>query len=101
VWTENQGAWSILVPLGEDDPFVELDDSNHGFSGGRTSAVLRGMLMSDTLVGAWGRGGCGALGALAPHVVGGNDENMPDGVAEKLVELYSELPCAQICPRAF
>ncbi|MDO5067947.1 MAG: hypothetical protein Q4D96_11760 [Propionibacteriaceae bacterium] len=67
VWSENQAVWSLATPPG-DDPVAELDGAP---TKAPLSAWLTGLLMSETLVGAWVGEGQGPLGALSRHVRGG------------------------------
>jgi hypothetical protein len=75
VWWENQGNWSfdVLLDGNDDDPWtvVEVPGMPECDRRDRLSRCLFGMTISDTLVGAWGRGGVGPLGPLRPSVVGG------------------------------
>ena len=73
VWWENQGNWSIQVPVGtdDDDPFVVV--VGEIFSPrppGRLSEALLGMLCADTIVGAWSNTGIGPIGSLKDSVFG-------------------------------
>ncbi|GLZ77252.1 hypothetical protein Afil01_20590 [Actinorhabdospora filicis] len=92
VWTENQGCWSLLAGPGE-DPVCELDDGGYfpAFAPAPLSAVLRGMLMSDTLVAAWS-GEPGALGPLAPGVRGGVVQGPAEAALAAVVAAYPALP---------
>lgn len=79
VWIENQGVWSIDVPIPDDgsefdeDPLVAIDDSGSGLPGrdrnDRLSRALTGMVVSETLVDS--AIGEGSLGSLWPEVRGG------------------------------
>lgn len=85
VWTENQSVWSIRAELdGSDDPMCRLDDDSYDWPATPLSASLFGMLVSDTLVGAWDGRRMGALGRLGRLIQGGFVEDVAD---EKLVEL--------------
>ena len=71
VWVENQGVWTIEVPIDACDPSVTLTPPRDGWTGGALSTVLLAMLTSDTFVGAWSCTGTGPLGRLKGPVVGG------------------------------
>jgi len=73
VWRENQGCWSVGVPLNsaEEDPEAVV---SHGASMGPISEALQGLLLSDTLVGALSHAHRGPLGPLSADVAGGHQE---------------------------
>lgn len=92
VWTENQGVWSILARLdGSDDPMCRLDDDHVGWPPTPLSASLFGMLVSDTLVGAWAGQRMGPLGRLGRLVQGGALEDFTDDTLGELRVAYGEL----------
>lgn len=86
VWNENQSVWSLATPPG-DDPVAELDGAA---TKAPLSAWLTGLLMSETLVGAWAGEGRGPLGVLAPAVNGGG--LLDDVTSQELDALRSHYP---------
>lgn len=91
VWAENQGCWSILAGPG-DDPLCVLDEAEYySFTPAPLSGVLRGMTVSDTLVGAWAEQP-GTLGALAPGVRGGLLHEPTDAELAAVTAAYPPLP---------
>ncbi|MBP6840256.1 MAG: hypothetical protein KA190_23355 [Kofleriaceae bacterium] len=92
VWTENQGVWQVTCPLGGDDPRCDVDDDTYIRPDAPLSATLLGMLVSDTLVGAWAGHGVGPLGELAAAVRGGYLEEFSDAQVEALLAAYPPLP---------
>lgn len=94
VWTENQGAWEVTVPTG-DDPRCTLVGRDHRSwrEPPRLSDWLHGMLLSDTLVGAVTDEGEGTLGALRDTVRGGTEE-LPDATLTAVASHCTELPVA-------
>jgi hypothetical protein len=99
IWSENQGVWSIFVPLDAgDDPIclVDGDDESHQGPSTPLSQTLFGMVVSDTLVGAWSEmqigPSLGVLGELASSVRGGYCDNFTDKQVERLESAYPKLP---------
>lgn len=86
VWTENQSVWWLDTPPG-DDPVAELDGAP---TRAPLSAWLTGLLMSETLVGAWVGEGRGPLGVLDPAVNGGG--LLDDVTPQELDALRSHYP---------
>ncbi|MEV0649938.1 hypothetical protein AB0I28_32245 [Phytomonospora sp. NPDC050363] len=95
VWTENQGGWVIQVDPADDgdDPACIL--------GGPTaeridptplSMVLRSMILSETLIGAWSGTHIGPLGRLAPAVRGGMDTQATEAEVAAITGAYDPLP---------
>ena len=96
VWTENQGVWSIMTFLDDgDDPHCLLDDKSYDFPGTPLSHALLGMLVSDTLVGAWGGRRIGTLGELRPAVSGGYCENFTEAHLQQIGSSYEALDYAR------
>ena len=87
VWAENQNVWSLWAPHG-DDPVGELDGAP---TKAPLSAWLAGLLMSETLVGAWVGEGRGPLGALDPAVNGGFLEDVTPQEFDALRSHYPPL----------
>ncbi len=91
IWDENQCCWQITVPRGSSgDP--EIDVGEGVDDGAHASDALFGMLISDTLVGAWCGHGSGPLGALRDVVVGGCKENTDDALDDRVLDALPELP---------
>ncbi len=89
VWAENQWAWQLFAPPGE-DPVGELDGTPLDVP---ISALLTGMLISETLVGSWAGQREGPLGELAPSVIGGGLlEDIDDNELDALRTHYPRLP---------
>jgi hypothetical protein len=72
LWWENQGNWSLDVELGGDPSSAAIDAGLPEMPPRRATIpeALLGMVVSDTMVAAWG-GDAAPLGALAAGVVGG------------------------------
>ncbi|MEU5696862.1 hypothetical protein [Actinosynnema sp. NPDC020468] len=73
VWTENQDVWSLVVRADgvcvvEDFPFPPTP----------VATAVHGMVLGDTLVGAWAGSMTGPLGRLADSVRGGRVEEALD-----------------------
>lgn len=94
VWTENQGCWAIRVDGPGDDPVCVLDDDAYPFTPARLTATLHGMLLGDTLVGAWSGHRIGPLGRLAPGVRGGFAKDATDAETAAVEAAYAPLPVA-------
>lgn len=94
VWTENQGCWTIRVDGPGDDPVCVLDDDAYPFTPARLTATLHGMLLSDTLVGAWTGERIGPLGQLAPGVRGGFARDATAAETAAVKAAYEPLPVA-------
>ena len=93
VWVENQGVWSICAPMDEEDPLCRLDrDTSFVFPATPLSRTLLGMVVSDTLVGAWAGSRIGPLGTLGPSVRGGYHEQLREDQRLRLREAYDDLP---------
>lgn len=91
VWTENQGVWQILCPPGAgDDPVCRVVDGELNLADAPFSRVVRGMVLSDTLVGAWAGVGEGPLGQLHDQIVGGLIEDPTDTEIERVATAYEE-----------
>lgn len=91
IWTEDQGAWQLLVPPGGDDPVAELEFSPHELP---TSVWLTGMLISECLGAMWSwNEGTGPLGDLRPEVRGdGPMDEVNAAVFEAVKQHHPELP---------
>ncbi|MDO5067718.1 MAG: hypothetical protein Q4D96_10610 [Propionibacteriaceae bacterium] len=91
IWTEDQGAWQLLVPPGGDDPLAELEFSPHELP---TSQWLTGMLMSECLGAMWEwNDGTGPLGEFRPEVRGdGPQDQINAATFEAVKQHYPELP---------
>jgi len=94
VWTENQGCWAILAGGPGDDPVCVLSDDDYPFTPARLTATLHGMLLGDTLVGAWSGQRVGPLGPLAPGVRGGFAKDATDAETAAVEAAYEPLPVA-------
>jgi hypothetical protein len=88
-----------LVPVDAgDDPIclVDGDDESHQGPSAPLSQTLFGMVVSDTLVGAWSEmqigSSIGVLGELASSVRGGYCDNFTDKQVERLESAYRKLP---------
>lgn len=98
VWDENQGVWAIFARAdGGDDPVCSVDDDSLASPNAPLSQTLLGMLVSDTLVGAWAGRGIGPLGELAASVRGGYIQDFTDDQVERLRAAYAPLPYP-VCP---
>jgi hypothetical protein len=72
-----------------------LDVPHYGFPACSFESAVRGMLLSDTLVGAWSGTGHGPLGPLGPQVQGGSGEEIAAETAAALSRAYRDrLPVA-------
>ncbi|MCB9563475.1 MAG: hypothetical protein H6708_24000 [Kofleriaceae bacterium] len=96
VWTENQGCWRILTRVDDsDDPRCFVDDASYASPDAPLSRTLLGMLVSDTLVGAWAGGAVGAhagsIGDLSPAVRGGYCDHVEEAQADRLRSAYPPL----------
>ncbi len=90
IWIENQGVWTICAALnGDADPLCTIDDADYASPNAPLSQTLLGMLVSDTLVGAWGGRRQGPLGLLGASVRGGYLDDCSD---EQLQQLRSAYP---------
>ncbi|MFN7975016.1 MAG: hypothetical protein U0166_22135 [Acidobacteriota bacterium] len=99
VWSENQGNWILRVPSTPENPPVAIhDDGTTAWPSGPLSAVLIGMLVGDTLVGAWAGSGRGTLGTLCETVVGGSCATVTQ---EALAELEARFPLLAWPPNPF
>lgn len=96
VWSENQGVWSIVTQVDAgDDPLCRVDDKSFVSPDAPLSQTLFGMLVSDTLVGAWASTRIGALGELRATVRGGYDEDFNIERVQRLASAYAELDYAR------
>ena len=87
VWIENQGVWDIVAPLDAgDDPICRVREGSFASPDAPLAQTLLGMLVSDTLVGAWTGRHVGPLGELGATVRGGYCETFTD---ERVTELRS------------
>lgn len=92
VWVENQAVWSIAAPIDAgDDPRCRVDDVSFVSPDAPVSQTLLGMLVSDTLVGAWSGSRIGTLGELRATVRGGYDEDLTEEKVQRVSSAYAEL----------
>lgn len=93
VWDENQGVWAIVAPAdGGDDPICSVNDHSFASPNAPMSQTLQGMLVSDTLVGAWTGRRIGPLGELGALVRGGYGHGFTGDQIERLRSAYAPLP---------
>jgi hypothetical protein len=104
VWTENQGVWAIITPVDAgDDPICRVNDATFASPDAPLSRTLLGMLVSDTLVGAWAGSHLGPLGPLHATVRGGYVEDFTDDQVKHLRSTYAALsyPVNPYFPEAY
>jgi len=93
VWHENQGVWTIVAPADVgDDPICRVIDDTFASPDAPLSRTLLGMLVSDTLIGAWAGTHVGPLGELRATVRGGYIESFTDDQVARLRSTYAALP---------
>ncbi len=91
VWRENQGVWSVHVPLDGDDPATLVAGDASSSPEAPSSRTLLGLLVSDTLVGAWVGHRTGILGDLRASVRGGYHDAASDEAVARLHAAYPAL----------
>lgn len=92
LWVENQGCWTVEAPLAGDGPaMVVWGEPDVPAVVAPVREALLGMLMSDTLVGAWAGRGQGTLGPLRPQVVGGCVDSVDRPTLDRLRARYATL----------
>ncbi len=91
IWWENQGVWEVRSPADGDDPIAFARKDASSSPDAPLGETLLGLLVSETLVGAWAGSHEGALGALRAAVRGGNSLDTSDKAIEKLRRSYSPL----------
>lgn len=91
IWSENQGVWSVHVPLDGDDPITFATDDANSSPDAPLNETLFGLLVSDTLVGSWSGRGEGSLGRLGASVVGGYCDTFDDETVAKLHAAFPPL----------
>jgi hypothetical protein len=92
IWSENQGVWSIVTRVDAgDDPLCRVDDKSFASPDAPLSQTLFGMLVSETIVGAWAGTRVGTLGELRASVRGGYQEDFNAETLECLASAYEQL----------
>jgi hypothetical protein len=92
VWDENQGVWSIITSIhGGDDPLCIVDDDAFASPNAPLSRTLLGMLVSDSIVGAWSGQRHGPVGELSATVRGGYVADFTDQQVQLLQATYDVL----------
>jgi hypothetical protein len=92
LWSENQAVWTLVTTLdaGEDPPCL-VDDQTYACSDAPSSQVMLGMVVSETLVGAWAGRRVGVLGELRAAVRGGYLDEFDDTLPVRLRAAYAAL----------
>jgi hypothetical protein len=92
VWDESQRVWYIIAPVDAgDDPVCHVDGDFTSSPSKPLSQTLFGMLVSDTIVGAWAGSRIGSLGELRSTVRGGWWEDFTEEQAQRLHTAYQVL----------
>lgn len=96
VWVENQGVWAIVA---DPDGVCRSSEVEHfATEPVSVSEAVRGMVLSDTLVGAWPGLGRGPLGRLAGSVRG---DAVEDVSADTLVAVRAAYPRLPVAPNPY
>ena len=88
LWWEYQGNWSLDVEVGRDTSSAAIDAGLPEMPPRRAPIpeALLGMVVSDTMVAAWG-GDAASLGALAAGVVGGFATEASEAISVRVTAL--------------